>query len=90
MQKRGAIIRVFGKVQGVGFRYYTQKKALELDITGFVQNRPDGSVYIEAEGEEEKLDAFILWCNEGPGWARISNVQAQQTPPFGYNDFVIK
>ena len=90
MQKRGAIIRVFGKVQGVGFRYYTQKKASELDITGFVQNRPDGSVYIEAEGEEEKLDAFILWCNTGPAWARISNVQVQQTPPFGYNDFVIR
>lgn len=90
MQKRGAIIRVFGKVQGVGFRYYTQKKASELDITGFVQNRPDGSVYIEAEGEEEKLDAFILWCNNGPAWARISNVQVQQTPPFGYNDFVIR
>ena len=90
MQKRGAIIRVFGKVQGVGFRYYTQKKALELDVTGFVQNRPDGSVYIEAEGEEEKLDAFILWCNEGPGWARVTNVQVQHTPPFGYNDFVIK
>ena len=55
--KQGAIIKVFGKVQGVGFRYYTQRKAVELGITGFVQNRPDGSVYIEAEGEEEDLDA---------------------------------
>jgi len=90
MQKSGAIIRVYGKVQGVGFRYYTHKKAVEFNITGFVQNKSDGSVYIEAEGEEEKLDAFILWCNEGPGWARITKVNVQRTPPFSYHNFVVR
>ena len=88
--KKGAIIRVYGKVQGVGFRYYTQQKARELDISGFVQNRPDGSVYIEAEGEEEKLDNFIQWCYEGPGWARVTDVKVQKTPVFGYDGFKIK
>ncbi len=88
--KKGAIIKVYGRVQGVGFRYYTQKKAIELGIKGFVQNKPDGSVYIEAEGEEEDLDKFILWCNEGPAWARVTNVQVQKTPVFGYDDFTIK
>lgn len=90
MKKQGAIIKVFGKVQGVGFRYYTHKKAVELNLTGFVQNRPDGSVYIEAEGREEKLDEFILWCHEGPGWARVTNVQIQRTPAWGYDDFEIR
>lgn len=47
MQK-AAFIHVFGRVQGVGFRYYTNMKALELHIKGFVENKPDGSVYIEA------------------------------------------
>ena len=88
--KKGAIIRVFGKVQGVGFRYYTQRKANELEITGFVQNRPDGSVYIEAEGEEEALDNFILWCSEGPGWARVTDIKVQKTPVFGYDNFSVK
>jgi acylphosphatase len=67
--KKGAIIKIFGKVQGVGFRYYTHRKATELNITGFVQNRPDGSIYVEAEGEKENHDKFIQWCYEGPGWA---------------------
>jgi acylphosphatase len=53
----------------VGFRYYTHRKATELNITGFVQNRPDGSIYVEAEGEKENHDKFIQWCYEGPGWA---------------------
>ncbi len=90
MDKKGAIIKIFGKVQGVGFRYYTQQKARELDVNGFVQNRPDGSVYIEAEGTEDNLDAFILWCNDGPAWARVTKVQIQRTPPFGYEKFSIK
>ncbi len=90
MEKKGVIIKIYGKVQGVGFRYYTQQKANELSINGFVQNKPDGSVYIEAEGSPENLDAFVLWCNDGPGWARVTNIQVQQTPPFGYNKFIIK
>lgn len=90
MNKKSVIIKVFGKVQGVGFRYYAQQKAREFHINGFVQNKPDGTVYIEAEGSEENLDAFIRWCNEGQGWARVTNVQVQQTPPFGYNNFIIK
>ncbi len=50
MSKKAIILRVTGRVQGVGFRYYAQKKALELGVNGYVRNRPDGSVYIEAEG----------------------------------------
>jgi acylphosphatase len=45
-------IRISGRVQGVFFRASTKAKAEELGISGFVQNEPDGSVYIEAEGEE--------------------------------------
>jgi len=83
-------IKIFGKVQGVGFRFYTHKKAVELELKGFVQNKPDGSVYIEAEGEEENLEQFILWCNDGPAWARVLKVQMQETPFLGYKEFIIK
>ena len=67
-------INVFGKVQGVFFRVYTQKKAEELGLTGFVQNEPDGSVYIEAEGEETLLKDFTSWCNVGSPNAEVSKV----------------
>jgi acylphosphatase len=90
MAHKAVSIQVFGKVQGVGFRFYTHRKALELNLKGFVQNRPDGSVYIEAGGQEENIDQFILWCNNGPAWARVSKIQRQELPAIGYEDFRIK
>lgn len=87
---KAAIIKVYGKVQGVGFRFYTNKKAVELDISGWVQNKPDGSVYIEGEGDETNLLTFIDWCNTGPQWARVSKVETQFVPPLDYERFLIK
>ena len=88
--KKAAIIKVFGKVQGVGFRYYTNKKAIELNLVGFVQNKPDGSVFIEAEGDDTNLLTFIDWCNIGPEWARVIKVKTQFVPPINYNNFIVK
>jgi acylphosphatase len=88
--KKAAVIKVYGRVQGVGFRYYTQKKANELGITGYVKNRPDGSVYIEAEGEQENLELFIDWCEVGPSWAHVTKLEKQYVPLFGEDDFKIK
>ena len=88
--KKAAIIRVYGKVQGVGFRYYTNKKAAELNISGFVQNKPDGSVYIEAEGNHTDLLAFIDWCNIGPQWSRVTKVDSQTVPTINLSGFQIK
>jgi acylphosphatase len=65
-------IRVSGRVQGVYFRASTKRKADDLDIKGFVRNEPDGSVYIEAEGNEIQMTQFIEWCNKGPESARVS------------------
>lgn len=83
-------IQVFGRVQGVGFRYYTQIKANELEIAGFVKNKADGSVFIEAEGIEKNLNEFLLWCHNGPSWARVQEVKFQEMPPLNYSDFKIK
>jgi len=90
MDKKAAIIKVYGRVQGVGFRYYTQKKAMELGLSGYVQNRPDGSVYIEAEGSEFAMKQFLLWCEEGPAWARVTSVEKQGIPLQGYQSFDIR
>jgi acylphosphatase len=90
MDKKGVILHIYGRVQGVGFRYYTEKKATELNINGFVQNRPDGSVYVEAEGEIDALEQFILWCKKGPDWARVSEVEEQFIPLQYFTSFKIK
>lgn len=89
-KKNGTILNVTGRVQGVGFRFYTHKRAVELDIKGFVKNLPDGSVYIEAEGNADQLELFISWCNTGPSWARVSEVHQQDTPPSGFDNFTIR
>ena len=90
MNKKAVILQVYGKVQGVGFRYYTQKKAETLGIKGYVRNRPDGSVYIEAEGDAGALASFIDWCSEGPAWAHVRRVEKQEIPPQGYEGFEIR
>ena len=79
-----------GKVQGVGFRYYTKMKAQELKITGFVKNKADRSVYIEAEGEEENLIEFLKWCEQGPVQAYVSSMNHSESPPNHFIDFDIR
>lgn len=90
MEERAVILNIFGKVQGVGFRFYTHRKAKEFNIRGYVKNMPDGSVYVEAEGNTEQLEQFILWCNNGPSWARVSKVDAQFVPATGFVGFVVR
>jgi acylphosphatase len=73
-------LKIFGDVQGVNFRYYAKLKAVEYRLSGFIHNESDGTVYVEAEGEEEKLKEFLNWCREGPRWARVDRVE------FEYSD----
>lgn len=63
-----------GRVQGVSFRYYTQKEAQRLGLTGWVRNQPDGSVMTVAEGTEENLQIFVQFLHQGPPAARVSHV----------------
>ncbi len=64
-------ITVHGRVQGVAFRWYAQKQALSLGLTGWVRNRPDGSVRILAEGPRPDLETFCDWTVRGTGQARV-------------------
>ena len=57
---------VYGRVQGVGFRYSTSHLAKELDVAGVVQNQADGTVYVEAVGNREAMEQFILELAKGP------------------------
>jgi acylphosphatase len=83
-------IRVSGRVQGVFFRASTKNKADELNIKGFVRNEPDGSVYIEAEGEATNMMQFEAWCKEGPRSARVERCDTVEVPTRGFSEFVVK
>jgi len=83
-------ITVYGKVQNVGFRFYTVRTAQEFNIEGFVRNEPDGAVYIEAEGEEDALDTFAAWCRRGPQWSRVDQFDIQKQPLMNYKGFRVR
>ncbi|MCM3018363.1 MULTISPECIES: acylphosphatase [Priestia] len=69
---------VDGRVQGVGFRHYTQLKAMEYSINGWVRNRDDQKVEIDAEGEESNIQKFIEEIKKGPSpFASVSNVEVK-------------
>ncbi|HAH59411.1 MAG: acylphosphatase [Lentimicrobium sp.] len=84
------IIQIFGRVQGVGFRYFVHRKATDLGLRGFVKNMPDRSVYVEAEGEAAALEILIHHCKQGPGHADVHEVKLVEAPLSGYNLFQIK
>jgi acylphosphatase len=69
-------IVVKGRVQGVAFRYYTCQRAMEIGLSGIVKNRSDGSVYIEAVGEEEKINQLLEWCREGSPASRVDEINS--------------
>ena len=82
-------IHISGKVQGVWFRKYTKDKADELGIKGFVQNLADGSVYAEAEGNEEQLAAFVSWCHVGSPKSQVEQVLVKEGVIKDYKEFSI-
>lgn len=65
---------VHGYVQGVSFRYYTQQTARGLGITGWVANRPDGTVKIVAEGDEASLQQLLTFLHKGSPAAQVQRV----------------
>lgn len=83
-------ITVKGRVQGVGYRAFAYKVAKGLRLSGYVKNRLDGTVQIEAEGDKEALDKFVILCKNGPGWAFVDKINLYESPVLGYQEFKIK
>jgi len=88
--KKRVLITVHGKVQNVGFRYFTHKTALELGVHGFVKNQQDGTVYIEAEASDSVLEQFIEKVKVGPKWSEVSHVNIQHVNANDRSGFVIR
>lgn len=88
--KKHVHIRVTGRVQGVNFRATARAKAEELSIRGFARNEPDGSVVIEAEGEEDVLEQFLAWCRQGPRLASVERVDIEQGEIQHFHSFEVQ
>jgi acylphosphatase len=80
---------VTGRVQGVFYRSHTEKRALELLLTGWVKNLPTGEVELLACGEREQVEALHCWLQKGPRFATVSQVSSQETPWEEHSDFVV-
>lgn len=82
-------ITISGKVQGVWFRKSAHREAEKWGIKGYVMNGNDGTVYVEAEGEEKALDLFVKWCRQGPEKARVSDVVVKEGDMENFSEFEV-
>ena len=74
---------VSGRVQGVAYRYFAQKWAGALSLSGWVRNLPDGRVEVLAEGEKEVLERFTERLREGPRMAVVDDLELSWEEPAG-------
>ena len=81
---------VKGRVQGVGFRYFTRRLAEQLDIKGWVKNLENGAVEVHAEGDENPMEQFFRKIKRGPSLAFVQEVEAGEVEPEGYQDFSLE
>jgi acylphosphatase len=82
-------IMVSGRVQGVGYRWWTVGQAKALGLRGWVRNRRDGSVEILASGDGEAVQRLAELCSDGPSAARVTNVAVEESgegAPEGFEE----
>jgi len=80
MKKIRAAVRVKGRVQGVNFRYETQRTARRNQVSGWVKNLPDGDVAAVFEGEQQAVQNTVEWCRRGPATARVDHIDVEEQP----------
>lgn len=76
---------VRGRVQGVGFRWFVRVQARRLNLSGWVANRPDGTVELAAAGDQEKLDELKRRVRRGPDGAQVSSLD--ELDPLDEHEF---
>jgi acylphosphatase len=85
---RSVRVRIEGRVQGVGFRYWTERVARELGIAGWVRNRRDGSVEALFSGPVDEVGEMLDRCREGPAGAVVASVRTVEEggdAPHGFD-----
>jgi acylphosphatase len=77
---------ISGRVRGVNFRFYTEHKANNLDLTGWVRKLPDGRVEVLAEGDREHLEELLQYLHKGSPAAQVQSVDAEWNDASGNCD----
>lgn len=86
--KKRLILKIYGRVQGVGFRFFTRRKARKLGLSGWVRNESDGrTVFVIAEGDEEQLKKLMELCYTGSIFSRVDDVQFEWQEAVGEFDY---
>ena len=86
-----ARILIEGRLHGMNFRYQTQQKAAKLQLGGFVRNLSDGRIEIEAQGDQDKVEQLLAWCQEEPHSSNIKSILYRYDEPTkGYTDFMMR
>ncbi len=83
-------VLISGRVQGVFFRDSTREKARTLGLAGWVRNLPDGGVEAVFEGDGDRAEEMLAWCEEGPPDARVQNVFAKNEEPENLSGFEVR
>ena len=81
--------KVYGRVQGVGFRYSAMRAAERYGVCGWVRNEFDGTVEVFVEGEQQKVQNFLGWLKKGPTGSFVRQVLKQRAAPKNYTRFFI-
>lgn len=87
---RSAQVRIDGRVQGVGYRLWTQRAAQALGLSGWVRNRRDGSVEAVFQGADADVTAMITQCRSGPYGARVTHIEVLGEPDGTFNGFEVR
>jgi acylphosphatase len=82
-------VLVSGRVQGIGYRNFTRKKALELGLSGYAENLPDGRVEVVAEGGSAELEHLLHYLRQGPRGAKVEHLDVQWSQATGLKGFQI-
>jgi acylphosphatase len=88
MTRRRVVIH--GRVQGVFFRGSTVDRARRVGVSGWVRNRPDGTVEAVFEGSEAQVTEMVRYCHEGPSWARVERVEEFGETPEDLEGFGVR
>ncbi len=79
-----------GEVQGVGYRDATVRRARRLEVMGWIRNAADGSVLVHAEGPEGAVEELVAFLREGPGAARVAEVEVEPVRVEGHEQFAVR
>ena len=83
-------ISVYGRVQGVGFRYAARNQARSLNLKGWIKNLPEGSVHTIIQGKTADCHAFIQWCRNGPGYSWVERLEITEQKPEPMPPFQVR